>query len=546
MSLDGVQESKSSTNNLDIYSIKFNHCRNIYPLRIIKPCERYKYDEQEQLKEVLSSLNAKNVIIDCAVLDKIKRSTVNCAKGHSSKFPCEYCESPAVPYVHCNKKIFNTIKKKYETKEKKLKRKIRQLEEAEENPNENEEILNLRESLETLTQDKENELKKKGRKQLKWPSSTMNGTPRTIDGITAIVEEIETNPEIVVTNPDFCKGIKGRSLLLNQPFFNLIVDVPCEYMHLLCLGVVKRMVELNFKVGEHRERNTKRKLTPPSVFNEKIKCIQVTREFPRRCRNLDFSVYKACEFKNLLIFFFPIVIDCIEDNHKNDKRVWLHLVYMIRACVLPNEEFRKINTDVVENACKKFYVLYEKLYGTINCTYSVHTLPSHLLKIRGNRPLTHKSAFKFESFFAEMKNLFQPGTVSSVMQILKNSYMKRILEFHSCQKTLFFSPEKNPDNPGKLGKENNSLIYCYNEDDTISMYIIVREIDEESFSCRIQGKFKVKFDLTPEYDWSDVGVFKIGPISEECQVVMKNTISGKFLKVNNYLITCPTNVLLEQ
>ena len=370
----------------------------------------------------------------------------------------------------------------------------------------------------------------------------MTGNLRTVEGILTISNEIENDPEIVKNNPDYCKGIKGKSLLLEQPNFNILNDMPCEYMHLVCLGTVKRMVELNFKVGENRDRKTKRKLTPPQLFNELIKSVKLTREFSRRCRNLDFSVMKASEFRNLLIFFFPIVLDCIEDEYKNDKRVWLHLVYMIRACIIPNNEFRKIDNRQVESACKNFYNLYEKLFGQINCTYSIHLVGSHLLKIRGNRPLPYKSAFKFESFFSEMRNLFHPGSVSPLKQILQNCYVKRLLEPHQCEKKLFFRPQKN----NVTAKEDNSLIYTYTEDGELNIYKIIEKCEGGSFNCNMQGKFKANFPLTPEYNWSEVGVFKIGPVSEETFVVERNSISGKVLQVHGYLITCPTNVLTEQ
>ena len=214
---------------------------------------------------------------------------------------------------------------------------------------------------------------------------------------------------------------------------------------------------------------------------------------------------------------------------------------MIRSCVLPNEEFRKIDKELVNHACENFYKLYEELYGQINCTYSIHTASSHLLRIKGSRPLTYKSAFKFESFFSELRNLFHPGTVSPLKQILQNCFMKRMLKYHICEKKLYLSPEKN-----KSGKENNSLIYTYGEDETITMYKIFEKIDENSFNCKKQGKFTASFPLTQEYNWSDVGVFKIGPISDESYVVRVNSIEGKVLKVNGYLITCPTNVLHEQ
>ena len=271
----------------------------------------------------------------------------------------------------------------------------------------------------------------------------MDGNPRTLENIRQIVNAIENDPEILKTDPDYCKGIKGKSLLLDKPFFDLIQDAPAEYMHIVCLGTVKRLIELTFKVGENRDRITKRKLSNPQMYNEKIKSIQLIRESSRRCRNLDFSVMKAAEFRNCLIFFFPIIIDCIEDEFPEEKKIWLHLAFMIRACIIPNDEFTNVNLNDVSNACLQFYKLFEQEFGQHNCTYSIHVVGSHLLQIRGNRPLTFKSAFKFESFFSEMRNLFHPGTTSPLKQVLQNCFVKRLLEFHTCQKLYSLMLKKN-------------------------------------------------------------------------------------------------------
>ena len=269
--MDGIMESKSSGNSLDCYSIKFNHCRNIYPIALIKPHEKYKFDVQKHLKRVLRDLNDNNIIIDCATFDNPKRSDVRCAKSASAKFACEYCVNCAIPYTNVNKKSMIMIRKKYEIQEKKISNEIEEYEQTQNDEDENNYLTHLRQTLETVIKEKETELKKHGRKQLTWPYSTMEGNLRTIDEIREISNEIEANPNIVNTNPEYCKGIKGKSLMLDQPYFHMINDMPCEYMHLTCLGVIKRMVKLNFKVGENRPRITKRKLSSPQSFNDKIK-----------------------------------------------------------------------------------------------------------------------------------------------------------------------------------------------------------------------------------------------------------------------------------
>ena len=221
---------------------------------------------------------------------------------------------------------------------------------------------------------------------------------------------------------------------------------------------------------------------------------------------------------------------------------------MVRACVIPNEEFANVNDELIMHACRNFYQLFEKCFGMKNCTYSIHVVASHLLLIRGNMPLTYRSAFKFESFFSEMRHLFHPGTASPLKQILANCFVKRLLEFHTCEKETFYSAEKKPIYGKKFnpGKENNHLVYIYDENSVTTMYSIVEIINDNIFRCQIQGKFKAKMTLTPEYDWSTVGVYRVGAKSEEIIEINRKDISGKVIKVSEYLITCPLNVLHEQ
>lgn len=209
----------------------------------MRPNEKFKYNEQEDLQIVVDDLNGSEITIDTASMDNPKRSKLRMAKSSSGKCGCEYCEASAVQYKD------DTMK----------------------------------------------------RSHLTWPPNTMNGRPRTITGIRRIVQSIEDEDQDFPQS--YYKGIKGRSVLLNQPNFDFIHDITTEYMHLVCLGIVKPLIEYTYKIGKNRPRITNRKKCDPSLFNDIIITIQVTREFSRRCRNLDTAVYKALEYRNVLIFF---------------------------------------------------------------------------------------------------------------------------------------------------------------------------------------------------------------------------------------------------
>ena len=481
MSLDGIQECKSSLLSADVYTVSFANCRTVYPVKIIRPINKYKVNAQEHLRLVLDDINQNNCILKNAVGDNPKRSFFRCALGSSSSFACEYCIGKAV-YIYVT----------------------------------------------------DQNGKKKG--HLAWPSSTANAELRDIEKIKEITQKLQNGEDLT---RDECMGFWGTSHLLNQPNFNFIDNISAEYMHSACIGAVKRLLELTFNIGDNRSRNTKRKLSDAKIYNLKISSVKVIREFSRRLRQLDFGVMKAQEFRNLILFFFPIVLDCIPDEYKQEKKVWLQLTFILRACVLPNNEFEHISNNVIRDVATSFYKNYEAIYGKKNCTYSIHLIAAHILDIRGQVPLTDRSAFKYENFYSELHNLFQPGTISPTKQMLRNCYMKRHLEKHNCVKSNFYDIEKK-------GRENNSLIYYMDENNQYKFFKIVEKLDENSFMCNPQGRFTFRNEILKDIKWEKIGVFTVGPYNNDLIKINRNQIHGKVIKVNNFFVTCPNNVLQEK
>lgn len=233
------------------------------------------------------------------------------------------------------------------------------------------------------------------------------------------------------------------------------------------------------------------------------------------------------------------MIENIGEQLKKECQLWYSLVFMIRSCILPNEEFEHVNVASIFSACELYYNIFFELYGQLNCNYYLHVVPSHLTKIRGDVPLTERSAFPFESFYSEMKNLYKSGTTATLKQILKNTIMKRKLEHHVCSKTIFYQTE-NKDSP----LENNSSIYTF-KNNQHELYVIT-EINGNELICKRQGKFKFSTPLMPRYDWKSIGVFRKGPIGTQTFTINKSDVKGKFMIVQNVLVTAPNNVLNEK
>ena len=193
----------------------------------------------------------------------------------------------------------------------------------------------------------------------------------------------------------------------------------------------------------------------------------------------------------------------------------------------------------VANAMSEFYSLYEQLFGTQNCTYTVHVVCSHLLAIRNNMPLTETSAFQFENFYSELRHSYAPGTPSTLKQIFQSTLLRRILGHHCCIEDIFYSKKDTE-------LECNSLVYCYENGQHNMFKIKEMSANTEEIICTKQGRYTTTFIEKPTLPWGTIGVYEVGGTLNDQVTILKKNISGKVIKVGNYLMTCPKNILREK
>ena len=470
-----------------MYSLRFAQCRTVYPLQIVRPIGKFRVDAQAFLDQFLTDVCLNQCIIDCFVGDSLKRSTARASKGHSTYFPCEYCKSRG-QLLHLLDSNLEIKKQSLQQQKQSIISKLAQANAQ----NDQEEIKTLKTMLSSVNEN----IKTLNTKHNKivWPAVTRNGDLRTIEKVTEIVNKIE-NDEIL--SLDEAKGIVGRSLFLDIPYFPYLEDIPTEYMHNTCLGVVKRCIELTFNVGEARQRTTTRKLSLASKFNELMSSVKVMRESSRRARRLDFSVMKAQEFRNIALFYFVLVIDCIDETAE-ERCLWLLLTYMIRMCVIPNEEYETLDPNIIDFCSNQFYLLYEELFHARNCSYNTHVFGSHFKLMRVHGPLTLTSAFGFESFYGEMRHSFVPETLSPLKQIMQKILMKRTISSHCCKPTIYYSPKDS-------ALESNSLVYIFKNKEYNLLKVL--SMEGSKFECAKVGKYKATFPETPTLNWEKIGVF---------------------------------------
>ena len=95
LSCDGVADSNSSNVSLDVFSISFPECSNIYPITTIRPTKKSSVDFKAEVTKILQEMREENVIIKNVSADKPMRSLLKNCKGHGAYQSCEYCRSTA-------------------------------------------------------------------------------------------------------------------------------------------------------------------------------------------------------------------------------------------------------------------------------------------------------------------------------------------------------------------------------------------------------------------------------------------------------------------
>ncbi|XP_030758964.1 uncharacterized protein LOC115884507 isoform X1 [Sitophilus oryzae] len=194
----------------------------------------------------------------------------------------------------------------------------------------------------------------------------------------------------------------GTSLVENIPNFNLIVNVPLDYMHLVCLGVVKRLLthkKYGFVFGKPPY-----KLRASSVIriNERLKKMRrfIPIEFGRKTRPITESRrYKASELRTFLIYTGPVVLKNVLQKKNYNNFVVLSVAISI---LLSEHAFDVSWLKYAEELITCFIDKSKSIYDIGFFSLNVHSL-SHLVDCcKKFGPLDSFSAFPYENYMQKL------------------------------------------------------------------------------------------------------------------------------------------------
>ncbi|VDP44907.1 unnamed protein product [Schistosoma mattheei] len=176
---------------------------------------------------------------------------------------------------------------------------------------------------------------------------------------------------------------------------NMIITFPLDPMHMVYLGVTKKLVNLWIDLAPRRLQNFN-SCAIREINNLISGCVTSTpSDFPRKCRTLDFvSAWKASECTLFPLYLGPVILEKTlpQPFYLNFRRLALSMYLLAHP---------KLHNTVVETAridLLSFLNEYEWCYGSENLVYNVHSLQHLPNDVRAHGPLDSFSAFPFESY----------------------------------------------------------------------------------------------------------------------------------------------------
>lgn len=165
---------------------------------------------------------------------------------------------------------------------------------------------------------------------------------------------------------------KHRTLLSTIPNFGLVKNVVLDYMLLVCLGIVLKLIEflINGPIAVKMPESCRKQISESLVSLKQHVPSDFSRA-PRQLKNVR-RLWKAHELRQFLLYTGPIVLMKILD-----KKLYLHFLCLhVAISILVNSKFCKNSSYInfADQLLKKFVKDFELLYGSQNVSHNVHNL----------------------------------------------------------------------------------------------------------------------------------------------------------------------------
>ena len=217
---------------------------------------------------------------------------------------------------------------------------------------------------------------------------------------------------------------EGTHQTSRSPLIDLNVkcvsQFPLDYMHLVCLGVVRRLLSFlrsgprQCKLSQHQIKEISDHM---SSFNG---CLPS--EFVRQPRGLtDLDRWKATEFRSFLLYTGPVVLKSI--LARQNYHHFLCLSIAVSILLNDNDDYRRKYSAYAKVLLRHFVSQSSKYYTQSFVVYNVHALIHLSDDLREKQSLNDINAFPFENYFQSLKKMVRNGNnpIAQVTERLRQS-----------------------------------------------------------------------------------------------------------------------------
>lgn len=221
---------------------------------------------------------------------------------------------------------------------------------------------------------------------------------------------------------------KGESPLTDINI-GMVSQIPIDYMHLVCLGVVKHLLLLWIK-GPLPCRLSARSVQQISSNLLSLKNC-VPSDFARQPRSLsEIDRWKATEMRQFLLYTGPLVL--IGVVHPNVYENFLLL--SVGLHILLNNTLSRMYNQYAHDVLIGFVTHFCQIYGEESAVYNVHGLVHLSEESKNYGSLDNISSFPFENFLYKLKRLVRKPS------FILPQVIRRLSEQTNIQKEKYVYP----------------------------------------------------------------------------------------------------------
>lgn len=282
---------------------------------------------------------------------------------------------------------------------------------------------------------------------------------------------------------------------------DLVKTFPIDYMHAVCLGVMKKFLN-TWISGDLKIRLSGQLI---NVLSERLMSYRsyIVIEFNRKPRSLaELARWKATELRMFLLYLGPLGLKGILPNALYENFLLFHCSIVL---LCSKKHIDKLGVQLAGELLVMFIKHCEKIYGSHFLIYNVHILCHLNDDVEKFGPLDNYSAFPFENYLQTLKKLVR-SPHKPLQQIIR-----RLKEIDCNQNVLHQETQDVP----LLLLEHNSGPFPAND---IFQYKMYR---------------KIKYKNVIFYVWQYCNA--------DCYCYTKE---GKVIKIHNILFRCHDNILL--